>query len=714
MKKTFIALSLASVFAAPAMANQSVKASELEAAVRDLASQGYTVNEEGYILNEAQQEVGMITEGDGYTTITTRPDENGKYTSTRIDASRSQITHWDEENNETIVDVERDDRNNNVIEGDIAQYAAQIDVNRNEIGHIKVAGEQVQEDVEFLRSVAKGNNQMIQDNIENGKAAYSELVKSGKRLYEAGGREVAKLETSITAVDKGIRMDGQKAYDKLYAAGGREVAKLESVTNALDQKMDLMEKDGAKYVQEKADAAVSKSADKLYAAGGREVAKLETSITAVDKGIRMDGQKAYDKLYAAGGREVAKLESVTNALDQKMGLMEKDGAKYVQEKADAAVSKSADKLYAAGGREVAKLETSITAVDKGIRMDGQKAYDKLYAAGGREVAKLESVTNALDKKMDLMEKDGTKYVQEKADAAVSKSADKLYAAGGREVAKLETSITAVDKGIRMDGQKAYSSLAQAGAREVAKAESALEGVNKSIRVDAEQAGKQIEQQLAAMQARIDELENKNTGGNSKIDDAVKAGEAELAKLRDQASKEVESMRKDAAEEVASIREEIKNGGGASDAKIEQIKIDAAKALDELYKDAGNAGNWAGQVADTAYQDLDGRVNKNTARIDNLESEMKAMGDNMLVLEDRMDGVVASSHAINNARPVLATAGQFGVGVGMGAAGSKKALALGGAYQFNDSWSGSMTVNYETSGKKSKSQVSAGAGVQYRW
>ncbi|MGR5094361.1 YadA-like family protein [Vibrio maritimus] len=633
MKKTFIALSLASVFAAPAMANQSVKASELEAAVRDLASQGYTVNEEGYILNEAQQEVGMITEGDGYTTITTRPDENGKYTSTRIDASRSQITHWDEENNETIVDVERDDRNNNVIEGDIAQYAAQIDVNRNEIGHIKVAGEQVQEDVEFLRSVAKGNNQMIQDNFENGKAAYSELVKSGKRLYEAGGREVAKLETSITAVDKGIRMDGQKAYDSLYAAGGREVAKLESVSNALDKKMDLMEKDGVRYVQEKADAAVSKSADKLYAAGGREVAKLETSITAIDKGIRMDGQKAYDKLYEAGGREVAKLESVTNALD---------------------------------------------------------------------------------KKMDLMEKDGTKYVQEKADAAVSKSADKLYAAGGREVAKLETSITAVDKGIRMDGRKAYSSLAQAGAREVAKAESALEGVNKSIRVDAEQAGKQIEQQLAAMQARIDELENKNTGGNTKIDDAVKAGEAELAKLRDQASKEVESMRKDAAEEVANIREEIKNGGGASDAKIEQIKIDAAKALDELYKDAGSAGSWAGQVADTAYQDLDGRINKNTARIDNLESEMKAMGDNMLVLEDRMDGVVASSHAINNARPVLATAGQFGVGVGMGAAGSKKALALGGAYQFNESWSGSMTVNYETSGKKSKSQVSAGAGVQYRW
>ncbi|WP_394138629.1 YadA-like family protein [Vibrio chagasii] len=92
--------------------------------------------------------------------------------------------------------------------------------------------------------------------------------------------------------------------------------------------------------------------------------------------------------------------------------------------------------------------------------------------------------------------------------------------------------------------------------------------------------------------------------------------------------------------------------------------------------------------------------------------MKEMGNKMLVLEDRMDGVVASSHAITNARPVLNSAGQFGMGVGMGAAGSKQAIALGGAYQITDNWSGTMSVNYETKGKVSNDQLSAGVGAQY--
>ncbi|USE03455.1 YadA C-terminal domain-containing protein [Vibrio sp. SCSIO 43133] len=108
------------------------------------------------------------------------------------------------------------------------------------------------------------------------------------------------------------------------------------------------------------------------------------------------------------------------------------------------------------------------------------------------------------------------------------------------------------------------------------------------------------------------------------------------------------------------------------------------------------------------------IANNSARIDNLEQDMKAMGNKMLDLEDRMDGVVATSHAVTNARPMVQDAGEFAMGVGIGAAGSKQALALGGAYQFNANWSSSMTVNYETAGKRSNSQVSAGAGVQYRF
>ncbi|MGF1755513.1 YadA C-terminal domain-containing protein [Vibrio makurazakiensis] len=109
---------------------------------------------------------------------------------------------------------------------------------------------------------------------------------------------------------------------------------------------------------------------------------------------------------------------------------------------------------------------------------------------------------------------------------------------------------------------------------------------------------------------------------------------------------------------------------------------------------------------------DAKLANHESRIGSLENQMKDMGNKMLVLEDRMDGVVASSHAITNARPVLNSAGQFGMGMGVGAAGSKQAIAIGGAYQITDNWSGTMSVNYETKGKVSSHQVSAGVGAQY--
>lgn len=127
-----------------------------------------------------------------------------------------------------------------------------------------------------------------------------------------------------------------------------------------------------------------------------------------------------------------------------------------------------------------------------------------------------------------------------------------------------------------------------------------------------------------------------------------------------------------------------------------------------------AANQVVEVGAAAYSELDNKIASNTARITGLETEMKKMGDKMLDLEDRMDGVVATSHAVTNARPMVQDAGEFAMGVGIGAAGSKQALALGGAYQFSQNWSASTTVNYETAGKRSKSQFSAGAGVHYRF
>lgn len=80
-------------------------------------------------------------------------------------------------------------------------------------------------------------------------------------------------------------------------------------------------------------------------------------------------------------------------------------------------------------------------------------------------------------------------------------------------------------------------------------------------------------------------------------------------------------------------------------------------------------------------------------------------------EEQMDGIRASLHAVTNARPFVAD-GEFAIGAGVGFAGSKEALALGGAYGINENLSVSGTFHYETSGKYSSSDVAGGVGLQY--
>ncbi len=82
------------------------------------------------------------------------------------------------------------------------------------------------------------------------------------------------------------------------------------------------------------------------------------------------------------------------------------------------------------------------------------------------------------------------------------------------------------------------------------------------------------------------------------------------------------------------------------------------------------------------------------------------------MRERYDGVKATMHAVTNARPVAYGVGEFAVGAGIGAAGSKQALAIGGAYRFNESWSSSFTTAYESEGKQTKADLSAGVGLHY--
>ncbi|MEZ9328754.1 YadA C-terminal domain-containing protein [Vibrio breoganii] len=87
-------------------------------------------------------------------------------------------------------------------------------------------------------------------------------------------------------------------------------------------------------------------------------------------------------------------------------------------------------------------------------------------------------------------------------------------------------------------------------------------------------------------------------------------------------------------------------------------------------------------------------------------EQQAIGEEY---QDRLDGVMAGSHAVANARPMLSQEGDTAVGVGVGYAGDAGAVAIGVGHSFNEDWSASGTVNATTG---DYSEVSAGAGVQY--
>nr|WP_245907236.1 YadA-like family protein [Photobacterium sanctipauli] len=141
-------------------------------------------------------------------------------------------------------------------------------------------------------------------------------------------------------------------------------------------------------------------------------------------------------------------------------------------------------------------------------------------------------------------------------------------------------------------------------------------------------------------------------------------------------------------------------------------IDGERAL-EIQQKVNEARD---TVAD-ANDDIYARIGSNTSRMDSLESEFKdfAAQTNQRFdeLDEQMDGVRASLHAVTNARPFV-TNGEFAVGAGVGFAGSKEALALGGAYGINEQLSVSGTFHYETSGKYSSSEVAGGVGVQYNF
>lgn len=113
---------------------------------------------------------------------------------------------------------------------------------------------------------------------------------------------------------------------------------------------------------------------------------------------------------------------------------------------------------------------------------------------------------------------------------------------------------------------------------------------------------------------------------------------------------------------------------------------------------------AGEQGATTMAELYATTEDNTLKINDLYNQIDR-------LDEKMDGVMASTQAVTSARPYLFNGQTSAIGVGIGAAGSEQAIAVGYAHRINENWSANANVS-ATSGNDT--EVSAGAGVSFAW
>ncbi|PSU67130.1 hypothetical protein C9J22_20300 [Photobacterium phosphoreum] len=139
------------------------------------------------------------------------------------------------------------------------------------------------------------------------------------------------------------------------------------------------------------------------------------------------------------------------------------------------------------------------------------------------------------------------------------------------------------------------------------------------------------------------------------------------------------------EKVAELKETYTGEKGKSAKEITTAKLSA------IYKT---------QAQTDSRQDASIQENKEAITFLNTEIDR---------LDNKMDGVMAGVHAVNNARPYLTAEGQTAIGAGVGFAGSNSAVAVGLAHAVSASWSVSATMNVTTG---DESELSGGFGTQY--
>ncbi|ACA84875.1 YadA C-terminal domain-containing protein [Shewanella woodyi] len=398
-----------------------------------------------------------------------------------------------------------------------------------------------------------------------------------------------------------------------------------------------------------------------------------------------------------------------------------------QSASNVALQEASQTLQAKTGKAVQVLETARNGMQSGV--------NELHIAAGSMKTSLTAELADLQAQIDRLNSgdDGTNppTVDEELRAGLVVAKDKV-----------ETELVAVNKSVDIVANSAAnnSTLIATNSANQAATNDALKSAGQELQAKTGKAVETLETArsgmnaganelmaaLQAMQAQMDaqarliaELqagENPGTGLPTGIDEEVRDG-------LQTASATMQKKLGTAADTLKAASKGLKNNKPQNGVQpIQPIQptdpVEPVTPLDPREHEYGSVGNGAA----TAW--LNERIDSGKGLMnEHLDAEFTAFEDKITAMyqsdmasfqedvQDEMDGVMASTHAITNSRPFLSNGGTA-VGVGIGAAGDASAVAIGVAHSFKDTgWSVSGSVNATTG---SSSDVSLGAGVQFQF
>ncbi|MGF1720741.1 YadA C-terminal domain-containing protein [Vibrio kyushuensis] len=178
-----------------------------------------------------------------------------------------------------------------------------------------------------------------------------------------------------------------------------------------------------------------------------------------------------------------------------------------------------------------------------------------------------------------------------------------------------------------------------------------------------------------------------------------------------------------AEDIAAAKTAIKDSVLPEDKKANEQKqklVDAGKLTKEQLELVVSAiSDSVSEIKDT-YQGTEAAVYANTqaaiddrqdAQIDANTLSINDLYNQVDRLDEKMDGVMASTQAVTAARPYMGANQTNAIGVGLGHAGDAQSMAIGYGHRMNENWTANANVSITTA---SDTDVSVGAGVGYAW